>query len=93
MSPEMLSCKEYTCKTDIFSLAICLWELWYGRPVYSKPFNHGPAALLKFVTNGQRPCCSLENAMPQVLQTLLSACWDLDPDKRPEAKQIALDIF
>ena len=92
MSPEMLSCKEYTRKTDIFSLGICLWELWYGRPVYSKPYHHGPAELIQSVTDGEQPFCDLANAMPQGLQTMLSACWGMDPDKRPAAETIALDI-
>jgi len=92
MSPEMLSCEKYTRKTDIFSLGICLWELWYGRPVYSKPFNHGPAELIKSVTGGQKPSCDRPNAMPPALQAIISECWELDHNKRPESFQVAIHI-
>jgi len=92
MSPEVLLCKEYTRKTDIYSLAICLWELWYGRPVYSRPYYLGPADLFKSVTNGQRPCCDHRIAMPPALRAILSACWKVHFDERPEAFQVAIEI-
>jgi len=92
MSPEMLSCKEYTQKTDIYSVAICLWELWYGRPVYSRPYILGHAHLLKSVTDGRRPSCDCRIAMPPALQATVSDCWKVLSDQRPEANQVAIEI-
>ena len=88
MSPEMLGCKEYTRKTDIYSLAICLWELWYGHPVYSKPYYLGPDDFVKSVTGGQTPSCDHPIAMPHSLQALLFDCWKMHSDKRPEAFKV-----
>jgi len=92
MSPEMLSNKRYTYKTDIFSLGVVLWELWYGRHVYSEPEyeSFGINVLLAAIKNGQKPRCTFQYAMPKTLQKVLEQCWDLDPDKRPEASHVAV---
>jgi len=94
MSPEMLSNKRYSYKTDIFSLGVVLWELWYGRHVYSEPeYESLPKhVLLDAIKIGQKPRCTFEYAMPKTLQDVLEQCWDLDPEKRPEASHVAVVV-
>ena len=31
LAPEVIRCKEYDNKTDIYSFGIMLWEMWYGK--------------------------------------------------------------
>lgn len=35
MAPEVLEGRIYDSSADIFSLAITMWEMWYGRSVFS----------------------------------------------------------
>lgn len=36
MAPEVLEGRIYDKSADIFSLAITMWEMWYGRRVFSE---------------------------------------------------------
>ena len=36
MAPEVLEGRMYGRSADIFSLAIMMWEMWYGRRVFSE---------------------------------------------------------
>lgn len=35
-APEVLDGRPYSLSSDIFSLAIMTWEMWYGRRVFSE---------------------------------------------------------
>lgn len=34
MAPEVLQDQKYGPSSDIYSLAIIIWEMWYGRRVF-----------------------------------------------------------
>lgn len=36
MAPEVLEGRMYGLSADIFSLSIMMWEMWYGRRVFSE---------------------------------------------------------
>ena len=36
MAPEVFQGRSYDRSADIFSLAIMMWEMWYGRRVFSE---------------------------------------------------------
>ncbi|XP_052238743.1 dual serine/threonine and tyrosine protein kinase-like isoform X3 [Dreissena polymorpha] len=94
MSPEILSGKPYTKKTDMYSLAIVLWELWYGRHAYSEDtydtFDVG--TLLDAIKEGTRPNCRERYAIPSNLVQLIERCWDGNPDVRPTAEEVTTDL-
>ncbi|WAR24588.1 DUSTY-like protein [Mya arenaria] len=94
MSPEMLSNKRYTYKTDIYSLGILLWELWYGRYVYSEDEYRTIqcTVLIDDIKAGTRPRCDKKFAMVDSLREIVEKCWDQDPTIRPEARDVALII-
>ncbi|WAR24638.1 STY17-like protein [Mya arenaria] len=94
MSPEMLSNKWNTYKTDIYSLGIFLWELWYGRYVYSEDEYHTIhwTVLIDAIKAGTRPRCDKKYAMVDSLREIVEKCWDQDPTIRPEARDVALII-
>ncbi|XP_052776478.1 dual serine/threonine and tyrosine protein kinase-like isoform X1 [Mya arenaria] len=94
MSPEMLSNKRYTYKTDIYSLGILLWELWYGRYVYSEDEYRTIhwTVLIDAIKAGTRPRCDKKYAMVDSLREIVEKCWDNDPTIRPEARDVAVII-
>ncbi|WAR24583.1 STY8-like protein [Mya arenaria] len=94
MSPEMLSNKRYTYKTDIYSLGILLWELWYGRYVYSEDEYRTIhwTVLIDAIKAGTRPRCDKKYAMVDSLREMVEKCWDNDPTIRPEARDVAVII-
>lgn len=84
MSPEMLQSKPYSEKTDIYSLALVLWEIFAGVP----PFEEVRTAQL------QQAIC-VENVRPVVPETcpeeyraLLEQGWSVNPAARPSAVEM-----
>lgn len=48
MAPEVFQGRIYDKSADIFSLAIMIWEMWYGRKVFSEEMY---ADVIKSVLN------------------------------------------
>ncbi len=80
MAPELFKRKAYTKKSDIYSLGITFWELAARRIPYSQGVQE---AIPGFVIEGERE--EIPADCPQKLSSLIKACWDGSPDKRPDA--------
>jgi serine/threonine protein kinase len=80
IAPEVLRGKEYTYKSDIYSVAILMWEISFGQP----PFvNHEHNSILTIkIANGMRP--KILSEIPSEYKNLMEQCWDADPSKRPD---------
>ncbi|RIB24323.1 kinase-like domain-containing protein [Gigaspora rosea] len=88
ISPEVLNKHPYTKESDIYSFGIILWEILYGKPV---PCDQKSALQFQLqVCNGLRPYI-YENTATCYMD-LMKKCWNVDPKKRPTAKEI-YDIF
>ncbi|CAG8559294.1 15827_t:CDS:2 [Racocetra fulgida] len=88
IAPEVLRGKQYTKKSDIYSLGIIIWEL----TSFTRPFNkefHDVNLALKIVMGG-RP--EITNDTPKPYKVVMEKCWDNDPLKRPETSEL-LQIF
>src|SRR2546423_13745408 len=70
MAPETISRKEYTFKSDIYSIAMLMWEISSGQPPFSNCEHDVDFALS--IINGMRP--------KVVSKTPL----EYDPLKRPD---------
>lgn len=46
MAPEVLQDRKYSLPADIYSFAITVWEMWYGRRVYSDNEFNGAMSYL-----------------------------------------------
>lgn len=96
MSPEVMMGKLHYSEADIYSLGMVLYELWYYRPVFSRPspsnpsgfeylFHTGKELKDSVVLQGQRPDCKIPNKPPKEITALMTRCWEADIEQRPTA--------
>ncbi|GBB90972.1 hypothetical protein RclHR1_18040001 [Rhizophagus clarus] len=80
VAPEVINRKEYTYKSDIYSIAMLMWEISSGRP----PFNNHEHDyyLATNIINGMRP--KITSEIPLKYKNLMVQCWDANPLKRPD---------
>ena len=86
MAPELFNRNGfYTSKVDIFSYGILLWEL----VTQNEPYKGMEASSIpyKVLQKNLRPPLSDDEASIEV-RSLISRCWDFDPDKRPNCDEI-----
>ncbi|CAG8744777.1 34052_t:CDS:1, partial [Racocetra persica] len=77
IAPEVLSGKQHTRASDIYSLGVIMTEISTGKP----PFNNFLSAI-----NGVRPEFAL--GTPDCYVQLANQCMDGNPLKRPTAKEV-----
>jgi Protein tyrosine and serine/threonine kinase len=93
-APEVYFGDKYSSKSDIYSMAVVLWELLTRtiRGVYVHPFaDHRTAISFEFqivieAAKGLRP--TVPASCPQALADLLAWMWATDPKMRPNALQV-----
>ena len=80
IAPEVIVGREYTFASDIYSIAMLMWEISSGRP----PFNNheNDYYLAMNIVNGIRP--RIVSGTPLEYKNLMKQCWDADPLKRPD---------
>jgi serine/threonine protein kinase len=85
MAPELFALRpSHTKKSDIYSLGMTLWEL-AARKI---PYEGANETVIKdAVKGGERE--EMPNDCNTKLATLITACWQQDPDKRPDSDVIA----
>jgi len=87
MAPEVMEGKKYTYKADVFSYAICLYEIIARRTPY--PQMTGAQIVQSVVNLQERPDMSAIPAdCPPALKSLMIKCWDQDQDNRPGFEEI-----
>ncbi|RGB39991.1 kinase-like domain-containing protein [Rhizophagus diaphanus] len=80
IAPEVINGKEYTFKSDIYSVAMLMWEITSGQPPF---INYGHDYNLAMnIINGIRP--RIVSGTPTEYKNLMEQCWDADPSKRPD---------
>ncbi|XP_034355882.1 serine/threonine-protein kinase TNNI3K isoform X1 [Arvicanthis niloticus] len=85
MAPEVFTqCTRYTIKADVFSYALCLWELLTGEI----PFAHlkPAAAAADMAYHHVRP--PIGYSIPKSLSSLLMRGWNACPEGRPEFSEV-----
>src|SRR5581483_1654468 len=88
IAPEIITGKETTRASDIYSIGILMWEISSGQP----PFighEHNYELAMKIV-NGMRP--KIVSETPLEYRKLMEQCWDADPTKRPDADTLRIRI-
>ncbi|PKY51415.1 kinase-like protein [Rhizophagus irregularis] len=78
IAPEVISGKKTTKKSDIYSIAMLMWEISSGQPPFSDYENDYNLALK--IINGMRP--KAVAGTPLKYKNLMEQCWDADPSKR-----------
>jgi serine/threonine protein kinase len=90
MAPELLEEKVYSFSSDVYSLGILTWELWYGTRSYSDAdfAGYGVAQFIDAEKRGERPKFDKEHTMMDELINLVEQCWGHDPKQRPTVQQV-----
>ncbi|KAL8613026.1 hypothetical protein ACOMHN_008795 [Nucella lapillus] len=88
MAPEVLLQKgQYDMKVDIYSLAIILWELWYGQDAADHISSHLFRRLEDAVKDGLRPSVTLANKPPDDWLKLIQSGWEFHAERRPHSRE------
>jgi serine/threonine protein kinase len=93
IAPEVISGKGYTFKSDIYSVAMLMWEISSGQPPfinYNMNYNHDDFHLATKIMNGMRP--EIAPGTPLKYKELMEQCWDTDPEKRPNIEKVRENI-
>uniref|UniRef100_A0A3Q3KKB7 Serine/threonine-protein kinase TNNI3K n=1 Tax=Mastacembelus armatus TaxID=205130 RepID=A0A3Q3KKB7_9TELE len=89
MAPEVFTqCTRYSVKADMFSYALCLWELLTGEI----PFAHlkPAAAAADMAYHHIRP--PVGNSIPKPISALLIRGWNSSPEDRPEFSEVVSSL-
>ncbi|MGH0147829.1 UNVERIFIED_CONTAM: hypothetical protein FKN15_048049 [Acipenser sinensis] len=89
MAPEVFTqCTRYTVKADMFSFALCLWELLTGEI----PFAHlkPAAAAADMAYHHIRP--PIGYSIPKPISSLLMRGWNVCPEERPEFSEVVAKL-
>uniref|UniRef100_A0A8C6QFF6 Serine/threonine-protein kinase TNNI3K n=1 Tax=Nannospalax galili TaxID=1026970 RepID=A0A8C6QFF6_NANGA len=89
MAPEVFTqCTRYTIKADVFSYALCLWELLTGEI----PFAHlkPAAAAADMAYHHIRPPTGY--SIPKPISSLLMRGWNACPEGRPEFSEVVTKL-
>jgi len=81
IAPEVISGKEYTFASDIYSIGMLMWEISSGQPPFAD-FDHNYNLAMKII-NGNRP--RIVPGTPLEYKKLIKECWDTNPSKRPDS--------
>ncbi|GBB86662.1 hypothetical protein RclHR1_13030002 [Rhizophagus clarus] len=84
IAPEVINGKEYTFKSDIYSIAMLMWEISSGQPPFIN-YEHDYDLAINII-NGIRPKIVL--GTPIEYKNLMEQCWDADPSKRPDHEEL-----
>ena len=88
MAPELLEDNIFTEKSDVYSYAIVLWEIW-SRQVPWRGLQ--PVQVTRKVVDKRERPPPPEGA-PTDLVALMQRCWDHEPDARPTFAAITAEI-
>ncbi|CAB4408562.1 unnamed protein product [Rhizophagus irregularis] len=84
IAPEVIIGRGYTFKSDIYSIAMLMWEISFGQPPF---MNYEHDCILAFnIIDGIRP--KIISEIPSEYKCLMEQCWDANPLKRPDAKTL-----
>ncbi|GES83997.1 kinase-like domain-containing protein [Rhizophagus clarus] len=88
IAPEVINGYEYTFKSDIYSIAMLMWEISSGQPPF---INYEQDTILALgIIDGMRP--KIISEIPLKYKNLMEQCWDADPLKRPDIELLKSEM-
>ncbi|CAI2165410.1 8428_t:CDS:2, partial [Funneliformis geosporum] len=88
IAPEVIAKKEYTKASDIYSIAMIMWEISSGQPPYNN-YEHDFDVSMKII-DGIRP--EIVPGTPLKYQQLMEQCWNADPLNRPDGNTLIEEL-
>jgi serine/threonine protein kinase len=88
IAPEVISGKQTTKASDIYSIAMLMWEISSEQPPFIN-YEHDYNLAINII-NGMRPKTIPE--IPLKYKNLMEQCWDADPLKRPNTNTLLKKI-
>ncbi|RGB30573.1 kinase-like domain-containing protein [Rhizophagus diaphanus] len=84
IAPEVIIGGGYTFKSDIYSIAMLMWEISFGQPPF---MDYEDEHILAYnIIDGIRP--KIISEIPLEYKSLMEQCWDANPLKRPDANTL-----
>ncbi|GBC08878.1 hypothetical protein RclHR1_08450006 [Rhizophagus clarus] len=84
IAPEVIIGKEQTYESDIYSIAMLMWEISSGQPPFIN-YEHNYDLAMNII-NGIRP--KIGSGTPLKYENLMKQCWDADPSNRPNIETL-----
>ncbi|EDR29389.1 serine-threonine protein kinase, putative [Entamoeba dispar SAW760] len=88
MAPEITRKDQMTLKSDVYSFAICMLEIWLGRDPYDPMKFPDSESILRFVGAGKR----LHVSDDCILKSVIEKAWKHKPSDRPTFKEIGTEL-
>jgi hypothetical protein len=85
MSPEQAEGLEARGESDIYSLALTLYECWAGENPVA---GDNPADTARRIGDGVPPLRAYRPDLPEGLADVIDACLEADPAERPESLEL-----
>ena len=79
MAPESLDNREFSPASDVWSFGVLLWEMYYPNKLPYTELNNVQVPMK--VHLGHR--LSIPTAYPSTVASIMKACWQRKPEKRP----------
>ncbi|PKC63690.1 kinase-like protein [Rhizophagus irregularis] len=88
MAPESFTGKGYSLASDVYSIAMLMWEISSGLQPFANYENNFNLAVK--IIKGMRP--DIVSGTPLKYKELMEKCWDADPSKRPDISVVLLEM-
>lgn len=83
VAPELMENEAYSRPSDIFSIALIMWEIGTLQRPYE---GFEPSKIIRFVTEGAR--LPIPDTVTRQLAYLIERCWQQDPGNRPTSSEL-----
>lgn len=95
MAPEVIGSPNYSEKADVFSYSIILWEIASREPPYKSNISakvdiNGQQVSQEVLNQDLRP--TIPKKTPEAFARLTKRCWERDPEKRPNFREIIKEL-
>jgi serine/threonine protein kinase len=89
-APEVFEDAIYNEKADVYSYAVCVWEMWSRQLPWG---NLQPVQVaMKVVTENARPAFPIDMKSDVVISDHVARSWDQIPTARPSFSQIVAEL-
>ncbi|GBB90258.1 hypothetical protein RclHR1_17150002 [Rhizophagus clarus] len=89
LAPEVITKKETTFASDIYSIGMLMWEISSGQPPFAS-FDHNYDLAMSIVY-GMRP--RIVPGTPLRYKILMERCWNATPTMRPHINSLSNEIY